>query len=191
VFSTLKKSARVCTLVVLAVLIKPMVIYTDDKDYAENILPGLKPWTFNNKSVSDPNLHQLKDKLFPTGTVYTSVSKKHEGWTQAFVVKHASSSHFDHLVELSQEDVKLLDRTLCLAESGCKFHGQRQRPWSALEGNIHLVIYLSPHRVIKNFHSGFPILAAVSLIDSLDAFEPLRRRAKIKGRGFPCPHTEC
>jgi BirA family biotin operon repressor/biotin-[acetyl-CoA-carboxylase] ligase len=81
---------------------------------------------------------------------------------------------------MSQKDITLPDGTLCLAGSGRKFHGQRQRPWAALEGNIHLALYLAPHRVIKRFHSGFPILAAVSLVDALDAVTPLKDRAKIK-----------
>ncbi len=157
-----------------------MIIYTDDRDYAEQILSGRGPWTPHDTSAVDPNLHHLKKRLFPTGTVHTSASDNHGRWPLALVVKHASSSHFDHLVGLSQKDIKLPDGTLCLAGSSRKFHGQRQRPWSALEGNIHLAVYLSPHRIIKNFHSGFPILAALSLIDALDAFKSLKDRAKIK-----------
>jgi len=157
-----------------------MIIYTDDRDYAEQILPGLEPWTSQDRSDVDPNIQHLKKRLFPTGILHTRASDKHGRWTLALVVKHASSSHFDHLVALSQKDVRLPDGTLCLAGSGFNFHGQRKRPWSALEGNIHLAIYLSPHRSIKNFHSGFPILAAVSLIEALDAFKSLKERAKIK-----------
>ncbi len=157
-----------------------MIIFTDDRAYAEHILPGREPWTPYDTSAVDPNLHHLKKRLFPTGTVHTRVSDKHGRWTHALVVKHAPSSHFDHLVGLSQKEVKLPDGTLCLAGSGRKFHGQRQRPWSAVEGNIHLAVSLSPRRVIKNFHTGFPILAAVSLIDALDAFKSLKDRAKIK-----------
>ncbi len=157
-----------------------MIIYTDDSDYTEHILPGREPWTPYDKSAVDPNLQHLKKRLFPTGTVYTRVSDKHGRWTHALVVKHAPSSHFDQLVELSQKEVKLPDGTLCLAGSGRKFHGHRQRPWSAVEGNIHLAVSLSPRRIIKNFHTGFPVLVAVSLIDALDAFKSLHGRAGIK-----------
>jgi BirA family biotin operon repressor/biotin-[acetyl-CoA-carboxylase] ligase len=157
-----------------------MIIYTDDRDYAEQILPGMEPWTPHDTSAVNPNLHHLKKRLFSTGTVHTRVSDKHGRWTHALVVKHASSSHFDHLIELSQKDVELPDGTLCLAGSGCKFHGLRHRRWSAVEGNIHLAVSLSPHRIIKNFHTGFPVLVAVSLIDALDAFKALHGRAGIK-----------
>jgi biotin-[acetyl-CoA-carboxylase] ligase BirA-like protein len=156
------------------------IVYTDDRDYAEQIFPGKDPWLSYDRRTADTNLYELKKRLFPTESVYTRALDIHGRWTHALIVKCAPSSHFDHLVELSQRDITLPDGTLCLAGSGRKFHGQRQRPWTALEGNIHLSLYLAPHRVIKRFHSGFPILAAVSLIDALDAFTPLKNRAKIK-----------
>lgn len=157
-----------------------MIIYSADRYYADVILPGLDPWTLDDQSTADSNLLELKKRIFQTGVVYKRVNKKYGKWAQALVVKHAPTSHFDHLIEMSQKETKLPDRTLCMAGSGSKFHGQRKRPWSALKGNIHLAIYFSPHRIIKNFHTGFPILAAVSLIEALDAFEPLKNRAKIK-----------
>ncbi len=157
-----------------------MNIFADDREYAEHILPGLDAWLPYDESAVDPNLRRLKRRLIRTRTVHTSVGVRHGRWAHAFVVKRAPSSHFDHLIELSQKNIKLPDGTLCLAGSGRGFHGQRQRSWSALEGNIHLAVYLSPHRVIKKFHAGFPILAAVSLIDTLDAFEALKGQAKIK-----------
>lgn len=157
-----------------------MIVYTDDRDYAERIFPGREPWFPHDTRTADANLDELKKRLFPTEGVYSRAFDLRGRWTHAFVVKRAPSSHYDHLVELSQTDIRLPDGTLCLAGSGRKFHGQRQRPWTAIEGNIHLALYLSPHRAVERFHSGFPILAAVSLIDTLDAITPLKDRAKIK-----------
>jgi len=158
-----------------------MIIYTDDIGYAEHILPpDLEPWVPYETSAAGPNLHRLKKKLFSTRSVFRRSSDKLGRWPYALLVKHAPSSHFDHLVALSQRDVRLPDGILCLAGSGRKFHGQGQRSWSALEGNIHLAVYLSPQRIIKNFHTGFPILVAVSLVDALDAFDSLKGRANIK-----------
>jgi BirA family biotin operon repressor/biotin-[acetyl-CoA-carboxylase] ligase len=179
-FSTLKKSLLVCTVIEPTNERKMMIVYADDRDYAEQIFPGKEPWLPYDTQTSDAKLDELKKRLFPTENVYTRAFDMHGRWTHALIVKCAPSSHFDHLVELSQKDIVLPDGTLCLARSGRKFHGQRHRPWTALEGNLHLALYLSPHRVIKRFHSGFPILAAVSLIDALDAVAPLKGRAKIK-----------
>jgi biotin-[acetyl-CoA-carboxylase] ligase BirA-like protein len=157
-----------------------MIIYADDRDYADQMFPGQRQWMLYDKRSAGSNLHQLKKRLFPTSTVYKRACDINERWMHALIVKHALTSHFDHLVTMSQQDIELPDGTLCFAGSGRRFHGQRQRPWAALEGNIHLALYLAPHRVIKRFHTGFPILAAVSLIDALDSIAPLKNRAKIK-----------
>ena len=157
-----------------------MIVYSNDRDYADQIFSDRGQWMAYDEKTAGSALHRLKKRLFPTGAVYTRVYDTHGRWMHAFLVKHASSSHFDHLVELSQRDIELPDRTFCLAGSGRKFHGQRRRPWSALEGNIHLALYLTPQQIIKRFHTGFPILAAVSIIDALDVITPLKGRAKIK-----------
>jgi biotin-[acetyl-CoA-carboxylase] ligase BirA-like protein len=180
VFSTLKKSLCVCTLIEPEGTSGSMNIYSDDREYAEEILPSPERWSIYDSSCADSNLSHLLKRLYQNKTVYTRVCETHGIWTHALVVKHAPSSQYDHLVELSRKNVRLPDGTLCIAGSGRKFHGQRQRPWKALEGNIHISVFLSPHRSIKNFHSGFPILAAVTLIDALDAFEPLKGRPRIK-----------
>jgi BirA family biotin operon repressor/biotin-[acetyl-CoA-carboxylase] ligase len=157
-----------------------MIVFADDRAFADQIFPGEVLWMPDEVKPEGTNLFHLKTSLFSTKRVFKKMSDLNGRWTYAFVVKHARSSHFDHLVEISQKDITLPDGTLCLAGSGDKFHGQRIRPWAALEGNIHLALYLSPQRVIEHFHSGFPILAAVSLIDALDAITPLKQRAKIK-----------
>ena len=179
-FSTLKKSLGVCTLIEHAGVRQIMIVYSDDREYADQILPSREQWVPYDKKKAGANLHRLKKRLFPAGTVHTRVNDMHGRWTHALIVKRAPSSHFDHLVDLSQKDIELPNGTLCLAGSGRKFHGQRQRSWSAIKGNIHLALYLAPHRVIKRFHTGFPILAAVSLIDALDAIAALKGRAQIK-----------
>lgn len=169
-----------CTLIELTDTRKEMNVFTDDREYGESVLPSQELWKPFDPSTTDPNLLPLIYRLFCTTLVHKRVCRMRGRWANALVVKYAPSSHFDHLIALSKKNVKLLDGTLCLAGSGRKFHGQKQRHWVALEGNIHLAVYLSPHRIIKNFHSGFPILAAVSLIDALDAFKALKDRAKIK-----------
>lgn len=161
-------------------IIRTMIIYADDREYADGILPDRNPWMFSQTSAADSNLTELMQRLFSRVTVYKKLNVQLGKWAEVFVVKHASSSHFDHLVEMSQKDIELPDRTLCLAGSGKKFRGQRKRPWAAIEGNIHLAVYLSPRRIIKKFHTGFPVLAAVSLIDALDASDSLEKRANIK-----------
>jgi biotin-[acetyl-CoA-carboxylase] ligase BirA-like protein len=178
--STLKKISLACTVIEFERTQTPMIVFTDDRAYAETLFPGKKPWALSASSSADPNLSQLISRLYRCKKVYTRASRMHSRWTHALAVNHAPSSHFDHLIALSRNNVELPDGTLCLAGSGRKFHGQRKRAWSVMEGNIHLSVYLSPHKAIKNFHTGFPVLVAVSLIETLDAFKSLKGRAMIK-----------
>jgi BirA family biotin operon repressor/biotin-[acetyl-CoA-carboxylase] ligase len=176
----LKKPIDVCTLIEPVKERLTMMIHSDDRSYADQHLSSQGRWVRYDQRSAGAGLHRLKKRLFPGRTVYTKECDTYGRWRHAFIVKSAPSSHFDHLVDLSQENIDLPDGTICLAGSGRQFHGQSQRPWSALEGNIHLALYIAPHRVIKRFHTGFPILAAVSLIEALDAISPLKDRAVIK-----------
>ena len=157
-----------------------MIVFTDHQEYAESILPSLGNWAPVDYSTTDPGLSQLMKDLYCEKSVYKGRSRCEGRWSYGFIEKKASSSHFDHLIQLSQRNVELPDGIICQAGSGRKLHGQRGRPWKALEGNIHLTVYLAPKQKIKGYHIGFPVLAAVSLIDTLDAMEDLEGRAQIK-----------
>jgi BirA family biotin operon repressor/biotin-[acetyl-CoA-carboxylase] ligase len=157
-----------------------MIVLTDHKEYADSVLPTFGEWISPDPSSIDPNLMQLMLKLLERKSVYQRLAKTEGRWSHAFIVKEAPSSHFDQLIGLSQRNVELPDGIICHAGSSRKLHGQRGRPWTALEGNIHLSVFLAPKRKIKGFHVGFPVLAAVSLIDTLNSLEGLEGRAKIK-----------
>jgi BirA family biotin operon repressor/biotin-[acetyl-CoA-carboxylase] ligase len=67
-----------------------------------------------------------------------------------------------------------------LAGSGQGFHGQRGRPWMAERGNLHLSVLLQPRRIISRVHVAFPLLAAVSVLQTLDDLDDFRPRAGVK-----------
>lgn len=126
------------------------------------------------------NLPLLSKHLFKKDTFFKSVSKFKQGWSHAFVTSVALSSHFDLLIELSRKEANLPHGLICLAGSGKEFHGLRGRPWQALEGNIHLTVLFTPNRKIQHFQTGFPILAAVSIIETIDSLEGFKDKARIK-----------
>jgi BirA family biotin operon repressor/biotin-[acetyl-CoA-carboxylase] ligase len=157
-----------------------MNIYTDSTEYAATVFNIQESWTQTKSSCLTGDLQMLYGNVFGEGTVYKSASKMKQGWANAFVTGHALSSHFDLLIELSRKITALPDGLICLAGSGQKFHGLRGRPWQALEGNIHLTVLFTPNRKILHFHTGFPILAAVSLIETIDSLEGFEDIAQIK-----------
>jgi biotin-(acetyl-CoA carboxylase) ligase len=69
---------------------------------------------------------------------------------------------------------------VCLAGSGKGFHGQWNRSWAALPGNIHLSIHLSPGRGLNDIGTGLSILPAVSLVEAIDSIGGLEIRPGIR-----------
>ncbi len=84
------------------------------------------------------------------------------------------------LIEMVRKNYNLPHGILCLAGSGKKFHGFKNRAWISMPGNIHLSVFFAPGKQIRNFSSGFMILAAVSVLQTLDTIPTLQKKSMIK-----------
>ncbi len=157
-----------------------MIVYTDQPEYAENVLTDRLDWRGRDISGIGPNLLPFIQGLNPNGPHYVASQEIVGRWTQACIIHRASVSQFDLLVKMSQKSLAIPDRTLCLAGTGEDFHGQKGRPWAAVEGNLHLTLSFAPDQKIQHFHVGFPILAAVSLVESIETLKGLGGRSSIK-----------
>lgn len=157
-----------------------MYIFTDNIEFAEKNLVEKPAWEDSALSVLDEKVRILAGRLFPDSGLLKSATLKHDDWNYLFMVKHAAQSQFEILIELGRERQDLPGGILCLAESGKKFHGFRNRPWVSLKGNIHLTAFLSPGQKVPFFHVGFTILSAVSVVQTIDTLKGLQGRASIK-----------
>jgi biotin-[acetyl-CoA-carboxylase] ligase BirA-like protein len=91
----------------------------------------------------------------------------------------APRSQYDSLIDLVRGGT-LPHRLACLARTGDGFHGFRGRAWSAAPGNIHLTVHLAPERPVEHFHSVFTAMAAVAVLEAVDAAPGLAGQARIK-----------
>lgn len=157
-----------------------MIIYTDDIDYANQLFSENMSWVEFPESNKEDSINSLKGCLYNKKTVFTTNRKNITGWQYLFVVKHALNSQFDILNKFLTSNKSLPGNILCLADSGNKFHGYRQRQWAAISGNLHLSAYLAPNQSIDHFHVGFTILSAVSVIQTIDSIPELKNKATIK-----------
>jgi len=156
-----------------------MIIYTDDKQYAAKIFPDIESWElFEQGKISINN--SFVCKILPSKHIYFSEVKLSNFWQYLFITKHSHLSQFDLLNSLCRENIDLPDGILCLADSGSKFHGYRDRKWSAQSGNLHLSILKQPNQPVKKFHIGFTILAAISVVQTLDYIFENKNTASIK-----------
>ncbi len=157
-----------------------MTVYTDDVTYAEQLLwPGLS-WKTVSPVSDNKEVEKLHANLFHAHSVATCTVDSDQVWKYLFIVKSAPESQYDTLIRLAQAQNQLPDGLLCLAGSGSKLHGFRNRPWASLEGNIHLSAFLGPGQKVDHFGVGFTILSAVSVVETIDSVPGLHGKARIK-----------
>ncbi len=156
-----------------------MRIYADGQQAAERLLveEGL-PWRPVRGFPSD-GIETLAGRLFGKRPVVLAEHPDTQ-WSDLFVVESAPASQYDILIDLARHGVPLPDRLICSAGSGHHFHGSNDRPWSASPGNLHLSVRFSPPSIRGDVTIGLLALAAVSVVEAVDAIPGLERRAGIK-----------
>jgi len=157
-----------------------MVVYTDSIHFAEQILPqtaGQWSSVSSKPGVGEPDLF---GKLFDGRFVFTSALESEQLWDQLYVVEAASQSQYDLLIELNRAGESPPGGILCVAGEGNKFHGFRNRSWTASAGNLHVSAHLSPTQPMDHFGAGFMALAALSVVDAIDTVPGLGNQAGIK-----------
>jgi len=157
-----------------------MNVFTDSVLFAESLVDPLQEWKPVKFSGQEAGVPALMDRLFAEQTVYRNTAASSEDWTHAFLVSEAPSSQFDVLVKFTQSHPEVTDGIICLAGTGYGFHGQRKRHWTALEGNVHLTAHLAPRKKIERFGVGFPVLAAVSIVETIDSISGMEGKAGVK-----------
>lgn len=157
-----------------------MVVYTDSIPFAEHILPQTARRWSSVPSESDVGTPILRRKLFEDRFVSTSAFKTGGMWGQLYVVESATQSQYDLLIELNRAGETLPEGIVCVAGEGNKFHGFKNRDWAASPGNLHVSVNLAPAQRIDHFGAGFMVLAAVSVVEAIDAVPGLENQAGIK-----------
>ncbi|MFH1051885.1 MAG: hypothetical protein V1779_13265 [bacterium] len=154
-----------------------MIIICDNIDFAVKNGFG----NYDDYSIlKDNSIKIITDVLFGKNKkVCFSIDKRVKFWNYLFIIEFAEESQYDAIISLAQSK-NIPDKLLCLAGSGKNFHGFHQRKWEALQGNIHLTAYFKPNQKIENFGTGFLILSAISVVQSIDEIMALKHRATIK-----------
>jgi BirA family biotin operon repressor/biotin-[acetyl-CoA-carboxylase] ligase len=157
-----------------------MVVYTDSIQFAEHILPQTVGRWSSVPSGFEADAPSLHKKLYDGRFVFKCDLVSDLIWDQLHVVESAPQSQYDLLIELNRSGESLPDGVLCVAGEGKRFHGFKNRSWTASPGNLHVSLNLAPSQPIDHFGPGFMILAAVSVIDAIDTVPGLENQAGIK-----------
>ena len=101
-------------------------------------------------------------------------------WRQIMAVGRSPVSQVDGLREMLQSGQAPPTPFACLAFTGDGFHGNRGRPWQALEGNLHLTVLFSPNLPASELGVGLSIVPSLAVADALGQFDVLGQAVKIK-----------
>lgn len=88
-------------------------------------------------------------------------------WRAVALIHSSSSSQFDLLADCARRDVELPDAIACLALTGDKFHGNRNRSWKALLGNLHLSSFCRMRLDAADCGPALSMLPTVAVTDIL------------------------
>ena len=133
-------------------------------------------WQISDNTSTDP----IISAILGASSVHTTEIESDSMFKTVIVADKASRSQYDLLIEASQNNITIPHGTVCLACTGENFHGFRNRHWEAPVGNIYLSVYFTPNIKIENTGFAFTVLAAVSVIDTLETIGRLTGRAGIK-----------
>jgi BirA family biotin operon repressor/biotin-[acetyl-CoA-carboxylase] ligase len=144
------------------------------------MLHGEIEWHTLSLNAIQPGLQQLARKLYGERSLRSTRLKPDKFWQHLLLVDQAPVSQYDTVIRLCQDNIDLPHGLLCLAGSGEKFHGLRNRPWTAMPGNIHLTAHLKPNIKTIDAGVGFTIISALAVIDAIDKIRGLKDNAMIK-----------
>jgi len=151
-----------------------MIIITDNPDFSKNY------YLYNELNNSGTPLTSELEKAFLDDKNVFSYQINQDFWKYSIITEFSENSQFDTLINLSNSKINIPDKTFCLAGYGKKFHGFRNRHWESKPGNIHLSCYFKPYINVSEIGLGFTILAANSVIDTLDRLVGFKNLASIK-----------
>jgi BirA family transcriptional regulator, biotin operon repressor / biotin---[acetyl-CoA-carboxylase] ligase len=152
-------------------------VYTDDPAWAASLLPAAA--RFETCPDTGPGLRPLLHAFFAEPPV-RAASPDAGLWRPLLVSGHARGSQYERLIRLARAGVALPHGLACVARSGTGLQGFHGRGWAAAPGNIHLSVHLAPGREIPRFESVFMALAAVAVVETIDAVAGLAGRARIR-----------
>lgn len=157
-----------------------MLVLSDRLDYAAEVLPHEAGCRLASGSVTDPTALRLARDLLGGDDSLCSVTVPGQPWSYLLLTPWTPSSQYDRMIELARGGDDLPDRLVCVAGSGDGFHGFKGRPWSAPAGNLYVIVHVAPGRTVERFETAFTVLAALSVVEAIDAVPGLEGRAGIK-----------
>jgi len=155
---------------------------TDCPHTTEVYLPESASWTH---LAPDPSrqIGRLASWFNPDQTAWfaeTASDPIHYPDRVAVLVDHAAASQFDTVLEVLKKGEDLPDGFICLALTGSGFRGQRNRPWTAMRGNLHFTAHYRLEEPANKIQSTLTMIPAVASAEAISRMLPGQNKPGIK-----------
>jgi BirA family biotin operon repressor/biotin-[acetyl-CoA-carboxylase] ligase len=105
-------------------------------------------------------------------------------WSSFHLVQRVGRSQYDVLRQVIADHKDLPAHVVCLAGSGGGFHGQENRAWSALAGNLHLTLGLRCDLPAAESGLALTMLPAVAVMDAMASLFQSSVQPRPRGLGI-------
>ncbi len=156
-----------------------MIIITDNVSFTENFFGKEFKWEI----ISDNTFNETEtvcNEIFERKIIWQTEEPEIQFWEYLFICEESLKSQYDIIIKLLDKNKINFSSCLCIAGSGKNFHGNRNRYWESVKGNIHLSALIRPDCRIENFHTGIVVASAVAVIRTIDEIPELENKAYIK-----------
>jgi len=157
-----------------------MTIYTDNVRFAQGLFKDVRDWKELRLGSLPSPLRPYLEALTPKTAVQCSKVSEPGSWGHAVLIESADGSQFDALNRVARRYDAPPEGLVCVAGTGTKFHGFKDRPWEIASGNLHLSVLTGPRTTIDHVGVAFIVLAVVSVLQTLDDVAELPQEATVK-----------
>ncbi len=150
--------------------------FTDHPDHTRPFLPPAATWHAQTEQQLSPIEQAIWRVLGHNrplyGTVDPATADLGDTAPYAVLIDHAATSQFDAVVQAARTETHWPDRLVALALTGEGFHGQRNRSWQALRGNLHFTGQYTVDIDARTAAAAITALPAVATVRALTTLAP-------------------
>lgn len=153
---------------------------TDSPDRARAFVPRHVDWQACDEH-SPESVCALARYFNPNRSTWHTALESEAGEERVqIIIDSAPESQFDKAMEIVKGQGRLPDGLVCLALTGQRFRGQRQRPWTALRGNLHLTTHYELGLPAADIQAALTMIPAVASAETIAELVPSSRGPTIK-----------
>ena len=158
-----------------------MQIITDNIEIAQKYVGNKFSFLLLKAGFLNDSVKNLLKLLTEKETFYFTEDKEEKFFQYMFIIEYAKESQYDVIQDFTSKNDDYTFPSILIAHQGEKFHGQNNRKWEAIEGNLHITLFFNPNIEISNTSStSFNIISSVSVIEALDEIAGLENLSKTK-----------